>query len=94
MSNFVVTDHGIVLNRTAAACGRVPLAAWDLGSAPETRFLSTKAGLPEQGAVDSESSAQDLQGTVYIPRLLPNASRKNFRDCMTIKITTNLSQAA
>ena len=42
MSAFVLTTDGVVINRIAAQQGKVPLAAWDLGSFQKSRFLSTQ----------------------------------------------------
>lgn len=79
MSNFVVTDYGIVLNRTAAADGRVPLAAWDLGSASDTGFLSTEPLVHTQGA----PSPQVLQGVSRLLKLLFDTADTELRHLMS-----------
>ena len=42
MSAFVLAKEGIVINRTDALLGRIPLAAWDLGTFRDSLFLSTQ----------------------------------------------------
>ena len=42
MSAFVVAEEGIVINRTAAELGKIPIAAWDIGSFKDSKFLSTQ----------------------------------------------------
>lgn len=35
-------EEGVVINRTAAQQGKIPLAAWDIGNFDDSRFLSTE----------------------------------------------------
>lgn len=87
MSHFVITESGIVLNRTAAADGRVPLAAWDIGSAQTTHFLSTQpttspriaTGNPTahnfQGLLSFRSSELETTHAIGVPSYKLHAER-------------------
>lgn len=67
MSHFVVTDRGIILNRTAAAQGRVPLAAWDIGSVHDNSFLSAHPDTPRINP-ENEHKLQAIEGKWEICR--------------------------
>lgn len=69
MSNFVVSDKGVVLNRTAAAEGRVPLAAWDIGTVDDVSFLSS------QGTSGAVQACDELTGELPTPKTSPGIYR-------------------
>lgn len=61
MSAFVLTNEGVVVNRTEAQLGKVPLAAWDLGTFKESRFLSMQPD-PALDVKQGDACSEEFEG--------------------------------
>ena len=61
MSAFVLAKEGVVINRTDARLGKIPLAAWDLGSFRDSTFLSTQPD-PALGVDEGRLSVESFEG--------------------------------
>ena len=77
MSAFVLAKEGVVINRTDARLGKIPLAAWDLGSFRDSTFLSTQPD-PALGVDEGRLSVESFEGLLpllwkqcYLTKLNP-----------------------
>ena len=75
MSAFVLAKEGIVINRTDALLGKIPLAAWDIGTFRDSTFLSSQPD-PALNLGEGRISAESFEGAtrcylVFIALSLP-----------------------
>ena len=71
MSAFVLAKEGIIINRTDARLGKIPLAAWDIGTFRDSVFLSTQPD-PLLNIDEGRLSVESFEGVF-------------FRHCVTAK---------
>lgn len=64
MSAFVLAKEGIVINRTDARLGKIPLAAWDIGTFRDSVFLSTQPD-PSLNLGEGRLSVKNFEGGLF-----------------------------